>query len=358
QSGGSMSAGSEWGLKADTFETSGTIVAGSDASVSTRVLGLHHGVIQSGGTLTMDAGSATLQDGTVQAGTLVWRGNTLGLTDSSVLSMGNQAYYLTDGVTKTGGTLWADGDLSLQAHSWSHTAGMVGARGVTQVDVAGSFQNHGVMMGGGDVSIRHGAVTQRESVVPPTPTDLDNTGGILQSAGTLTVASTGGLINTDGTLMSQGDTRLQLGGSLYNDGAGWIHAMGNVAINADRVVNTGAGGGGIEGGEHVSMTATHLDNRTRTIGGRSLALTLQQGIDNQGGHLTAMCMQTEWARDYGLAQDPIKAAVCIMSIALPSAKPSLISNNTNSVANSFLAILSAQVAPTAPAPTTVIFIND
>ena len=46
-----------------------------------------------------------------------------------------------------------------------------------------------------------------------------------------------------------------------------------------------------------------------------------------------------------------------MSIALPSAKPSLMSSNTSSSANSFLAILSAQVAPTAPAPTTVIFMN-
>jgi hypothetical protein len=33
------------------------------------------------------------------------------------------------------------------------------------------------------------------------------------------------------------------------------------------------------------------------------------------------------------------------------------SNNTNSEANSLRAILSAQVAPTAPAPTTVIFIS-
>ncbi|MNY32835.1 hypothetical protein D3C86_1670770 [compost metagenome] len=54
---------------------------------------------------------------------------------------------------------------------------------------------------------------------------------------------------------------------------------------------------------------------------------------------------------------PSNAAVCIMSIDLPSAKPSLMSSKISSSANSFLAILSAQVAPTAPAPTTVIFIN-
>jgi len=38
------------------------------------------------------------------------------------------------------------------------------------------------------------------------------------------------------------------------------------------------------------------------------------GGHSAGGHLTAMCLQTEWARDYGLAQDPIKAAVCISGI--------------------------------------------
>jgi len=38
------------------------------------------------------------------------------------------------------------------------------------------------------------------------------------------------------------------------------------------------------------------------------------GGHSAGGHLTAMCLQTEWARDYGLAQDPIKAALCISGI--------------------------------------------
>ncbi len=38
------------------------------------------------------------------------------------------------------------------------------------------------------------------------------------------------------------------------------------------------------------------------------------GGHSAGGHLTAMCMQTEWARDYGLAQDPIKAALMVSGI--------------------------------------------
>ena len=43
-------------------------------------------------------------------------------------------------------------------------------------------------------------------------------------------------------------------------------------------------------------------------------------------------------------------------MAFPSAYPSLISNNTTSDAKFFIAIYSAQLAPTAPAPTTVTFI--
>ena len=38
------------------------------------------------------------------------------------------------------------------------------------------------------------------------------------------------------------------------------------------------------------------------------------GGHSAGGHLTAMCLQTEWARDYGLAQDPIQAALMISGI--------------------------------------------
>ena len=33
------------------------------------------------------------------------------------------------------------------------------------------------------------------------------------------------------------------------------------------------------------------------------------GGHSAGGHLTAMCLQTEWTRDYGLPQDPFAAAV-------------------------------------------------
>ncbi|SFE61489.1 alpha/beta hydrolase [Paracidovorax wautersii] len=33
------------------------------------------------------------------------------------------------------------------------------------------------------------------------------------------------------------------------------------------------------------------------------------GGSSAGGHLAAMCLQTEWARDYGLPQDPFKGAV-------------------------------------------------
>jgi hypothetical protein len=53
---------------------------------------------------------------------------------------------------------------------------------------------------------------------------------------------------------------------------------------------------------------------------------------------------------------PFKDAVCIKSIAFPSANPSLMSKITTSEAKSLIAIYSAQLAPTAPAPTTVTFI--
>src|SRR5690606_15730080 len=49
-------------------------------------------------------------------------------------------------------------------------------------------------------------------------------------------------------------------------------------------------------------------------------------------------------------------AVCHMSRDLPSATPSLMSSKTTSLASSLWAITLAQVAPTLPAPTTVIFI--
>ena len=38
------------------------------------------------------------------------------------------------------------------------------------------------------------------------------------------------------------------------------------------------------------------------------------GGHSAGGHLTAMCLQTEWARDYGLPQDPFAAALAFSGL--------------------------------------------
>ena len=38
------------------------------------------------------------------------------------------------------------------------------------------------------------------------------------------------------------------------------------------------------------------------------------GGHSAGGHLTAMCLQTEWARDYGLAQDPFAGAIAFSGL--------------------------------------------
>lgn len=38
------------------------------------------------------------------------------------------------------------------------------------------------------------------------------------------------------------------------------------------------------------------------------------GGHSAGGHLTAMCLQTEWARDYGLPQDPLVGALMVSGL--------------------------------------------
>jgi arylformamidase len=38
------------------------------------------------------------------------------------------------------------------------------------------------------------------------------------------------------------------------------------------------------------------------------------GGHSAGGHLAAMCLQTRWQEDYGLAQDPLKAAVLVSGL--------------------------------------------
>jgi arylformamidase len=49
-----------------------------------------------------------------------------------------------------------------------------------------------------------------------------------------------------------------------------------------------------------------------TFGGDAARVAV--GGHSAGGHLTAMCLQTRWADDYGLAPDPLRAAVLISGL--------------------------------------------
>ena len=55
-----------------------------------------------------------------------------------------------------------------------------------------------------------------------------------------------------------------------------------------------------------AATAWVLRNITQHGGNPS---RVAMGGHSAGGHLTAMCLQTEWARDYGLPQDPLVGAI-------------------------------------------------
>ena len=70
----------------------------------------------------------------------------------------------------------------------------------------------------------------------------------------------------------------------------------------------------IHGGYWRALTSKEFSGVALGLPRRGITTVVVTYGHSAGGHLTAMCLQTEWARDYGLAPDPIKAALCISGI--------------------------------------------
>lgn len=240
------------------------------------------GSLLSNGALEITGENTDLSAGTTSARRIAIDTGTLTTAQGTLVATGDEALTLTarEALNNDGGTIAADGALSLNAGTLSNREGLIAVSGggASEIQVAGTVDNTaGVLTSSGALSLDAGDMLNAEGLVHT----AEGSSLRLQVAGTLNNGSDGALVSGDS---------LQLSANRLDNQAGMIQAQGDATLQAERVDNTA---GLILATQALEVTsqslinhATLSDDATLGLQGQTVALQAQQ-LDNSGGLVSA-----------------------------------------------------------------------
>ncbi|WP_152227734.1 DUF637 domain-containing protein [Pseudomonas sp. SCB32] len=170
------------------------------------------------------------------------------------------------------------GELLLSAASLDNRGGQLASQQRLELN-AGSLDNsqRGTLASQQDLVLNLGAGT------------LDNSAdGLLHSASGAISLQAGQLRNQGGTLNSQGDAQLQLSGLLDNSQQGRIQSRAGGLLLQSANLDNSAGGILHSATGLLRVLTGSFNNAAGITQARSLDITARGGIDNRGGHLSAV----------------------------------------------------------------------
>ncbi|EDW6064629.1 filamentous hemagglutinin N-terminal domain-containing protein [Salmonella enterica subsp. enterica serovar Oslo] len=242
----------------------GKIASGEGMNLSAADLDNAAGLVQSGRDMVLDTRGGTLTNrdsgkaGIISLGNLTLRTGTLDNTDGWLSSSG-WLNATTGDMNNTRGTFGTQKALTLSTRSLTSISGLLyGGTGLTLATPGMLINTHSDSNGGiisqGDLSISSG--------------DVDNTGGLIQSAGDMSV-------NTGTSVLTNNDS---------GNNSGMLSG-GRLTLTTAMLNNRG---GALTGGTDVSITAGSTDNRNGILGSQSGGLSLSvNDMDNVGGLVQA-----------------------------------------------------------------------
>jgi adhesin HecA-like repeat protein len=228
--------------------------------------------LASGGSINNNGGTiAASGDATLSGTSLVNRGG------AAASVSGTLALNTPGGVDNTGGRLESGRDLTLHFSNLVNTQGTITGNNISIDTQGNTFDSSGGKIAArGTLDVKSG--------------QLNNSGGLLQSADTLAIDTNGQtLINTQsgasGGIVGLGAITLKTG-SLNNHG-GYIGAQGALQVTASGSIDNSSGN--ILGKGQVSIAATSLDNSNGQLQGYGdVTLGLSGGaLNNNGGLVRA-----------------------------------------------------------------------
>ncbi|WP_161805130.1 beta strand repeat-containing protein, partial [Amantichitinum ursilacus] len=302
---GRLAAAGNSTISAGTLDNGGgQITAGGSATLTAQnALDNSGGNIASNGALTISAAQLNNAQGNIgsvqDAATLTTTGslnNQLGHIDAAqaltlnssglnnlqghIVGQNTLVNAGTQTLDNTQGTLGARGTLGVQSGALNNTAGLIQSTGALSID------SHGQTLTNTQSGTALGIISQ--SGITLHSGDLNNSAGFIGAATDLT-ATTGQLSNGAGGVMtaSQG---LQLSASGIDNRGGQLQAVHNATLNV--------GGGSIDNsgsligaGDSLSVTADSISNRAtqgqlQGLQGHDVSLNTNT-LDNQGGNVFA-----------------------------------------------------------------------
>ncbi|MCE5287479.1 MAG: hemagglutinin repeat-containing protein [Pelosinus sp.] len=371
--GGDFAANRNVSITANTFTSEGSILGVNDVIVNTQSImnnagarlaggvstslnaanGLTNGGSISGSTLNITAQTAN-NSGAVSADMLTLTANTLRNDGSQAKIIANQAADLTvnTALNNTNGALIYNlagtGALTVKSNALTNSGsilsgkdasiiaqtvasngtfgtgiqndGSLGQSGNLNINAAGTIQATGKNLSGGNLIVtgtsinQSGAITVAGGNVQLTAItgDIDNTGAVLQTNGTVAINVAGTLKNdkaasgTAGQIMGKqvsltAQDISNHGGSIQQSGTSdtLIHSQGGVDNTQGTILTNGAltlqaqqslinQQGLIQAGKGVAITAQSLENKNGSLlslDQSKLTVTISQGIDNTAGKI-------------------------------------------------------------------------
>ena len=289
---------------AQLFNNQGTLQAAGTASSQLIVGGAlenRSGRILTGGTTTVTAASIDNRAGIVHSdGTAALSVTVDGLLDNSAqgtINAGGDADITAGTVNNAAGILAAGAALQLDtATQLNNAAGLIQAGTALALDAAGMNNQAGRVIAGSIDLDTHGLALDNRAGTVASLTGantlhtglLDNSGGLLQSAGNLRIDTAGqALLNTNanGNGINSSGT-LDISSGAFDNRAGAVFGQGAITVNASSVDNSG--GGSLQGASDLTLRAQTLTNVGGAISvGRNADIALPGALDNRSGLVAA-----------------------------------------------------------------------
>ncbi|WP_080411565.1 hemagglutinin repeat-containing protein [Burkholderia ubonensis] len=278
----------------------GRNVAGGNASISGGAVNLAGSQTAANGHLSLkaNAGDLNLSNATTSAQGAV-NANAAGalINDHGSLSSGSHATLAADSISNQGGKVSTQGPLTVQSSGqFDNRGGTLVSEDSMQVHGDAIANNQGTIQGAGGVSISGASLDNSAGRVTSLNGDglsIATTGQLINAAGTTATGAQGGLIGGNGgvnvqggTIVNQGvitaNTDLHVTGQAVDNSGGSLKAAQSVTVDAGaRLSNAN----GTIVGQSATVNGTTIDNSGGTLQATQVALN---GIDlvNHNGVIT------------------------------------------------------------------------
>ncbi|WP_080416308.1 hemagglutinin repeat-containing protein [Burkholderia ubonensis] len=275
----------------------GRNVAGGNASISGGAVNLSGSQTAANGHLSLkaNAGDLNLSNATTSAQGAV-NANAAGalINDHGSLSSGSHATLAADSISNQGGKVSTQGPLTVQSSGqFDNRGGTLVSEDSMQVHGGAIANNQGTIQSAGGMSISGTSLDNRAGRVTSLNGDglsITTTGQLINAAGTTATGAQGGLIGGNGgvnvqggTIINQGvitaNTDLHVTGQAVDNSGGSLKAAQSVTVDAGaRLSNAN----GMIVGQSATVNGTTIDNSSGTVQATQVALNGTDLVNHNG----------------------------------------------------------------------------